>query len=323
METNMRVVIGFFILCMVHNAQSSAGDRSQFFVNCMKGCLYSNCTERDYTKFKPNIKQDIFNEVLLWSCRDECQYHCMWRTTNAFISREWSVPQFYGKWPFKRFFGIQEPASVFFSFLNLVAHWRMLGKFRQDVRNDSPLYYTWNVFSAICINAWICSIIFHARDFPLTELLDYGFAYSMVLANFCCMILRMVHWSKIWVKSLISLGSILFFLNHFSYLSVGRFDYQYNMKANILTGILTGIGWVIWYLLQRKKRPYSWKILLFQFLVAISLLLEVNDFPPLFWVFDAHALWHLSTVLPTILLYSFLIDDSQTLRREREGFKAL
>lgn len=107
------------------------------------------------------------------------------------------------------------------------------------------------------MNGWICSIIFHTRDFPLTELLDYGFAYSMVLANFCCMILRwvqlkntnssrkikinyfhrMVHWSSSWVKSSISLVSAMFFINHFVYLSIGRFDYQYNMKTNILTGM--------------------------------------------------------------------------------------
>lgn len=68
-------------------------------------------------------------------------------------------------------------------------------------------------------------------------------------------------------------------------------------------GIATGTGWIIWYFLQDKRRSYRWKILLFQLLVAISLLLEVKDFPPLFWVLDAHALWHLSTVLPTILLY--------------------
>lgn len=144
---------------------------------------------------------------------------------------------------------------------------------------------------------------------------------------------RMLHWTSALCKGFISLVGITFFINHFAYLSIGRFDYQYNMKANILTGtyiiayqahkaneivsiyrffepffasssgIATGIGWIIWYALQRKKHPYAWKILLFQFLVAISLMLEVNDFPPLLWVFDAHSLWHLSTVLPTLLLY--------------------
>lgn len=103
----------------------------------------------DAIKFKETIKQDFFNEILLWTCHDECIYHCMWRTTNAFISRNWNVPQFYGKWPFKRFLGIQEPASVFFSFLNLLAHWRMIRKFRREVRNDSPMYYVWHIFNAV------------------------------------------------------------------------------------------------------------------------------------------------------------------------------
>lgn len=105
----------------------------------------------DAIKFQKHIKQDIFNEVLLWTCHDECIYHCMWRTTNTFVSRDWPVPQFYGKWPFVRFFGIQEPASVFFSFLNLIAHWRMIRKFRSEVRNDSPMYYVWHIFSAVSI----------------------------------------------------------------------------------------------------------------------------------------------------------------------------
>lgn len=80
------------------------------------------------------------------------------------------------------------------------------------------------------------------------------------------------------------------------------------LSKNLFLGIATGIGWVIWYFLQRKRKSYAWKMLLFQVLIAISLLLEVNDFPPLFWVLDAHALWHLSTVLPTVLLYR--LDES-------------
>lgn len=46
----------------------------------------------------------------------------------------------------------------------------------------------------------------------------------------------MLHWTSNKVKVLISLVSFVFFLNHFSYLAIGRFDYNYNMKANILTG---------------------------------------------------------------------------------------
>lgn len=35
-------------------------------------------------------------------------------------------------------------------------------------------------------------MIFHTRDYPITELFDYVFAYSMVLASFWCFIIRFV-----------------------------------------------------------------------------------------------------------------------------------
>lgn len=38
------------------------------------------------------------------------------------------------------------------------------------------------------------------------------------------------------LKSLTVLSCLAFYFNHISYLAVGRFDYAYNMKANIVTG---------------------------------------------------------------------------------------
>lgn len=68
----------------------------------------------------------------------------------------------------------------------------------------------------------------------------------------------------------------MFFINHFAYLSVGRFDYQYNMKANILTGKYLKIYMVsevyekkVCYLLNyfhftiksfQNKTVFSWKL---------------------------------------------------------------
>lgn len=76
----------------------------------------------------------------------------MWRTTNAFIMRNWPVPQFYGKWPFERFLGMQEPASVVFSIVNFLSHWWMIRQFRKEVRKDSPMYHVWHVFCAVKVN---------------------------------------------------------------------------------------------------------------------------------------------------------------------------
>lgn len=203
--------------------------------------------------------------------------------------------------------------------MNLLANLYMLRKFRKKVRPDSPNYRLWHAFSLICCNAWIWSIVFHTRDLPITELFDYGFAYSMVLASLVCMVLRMFHQRSVVLRGLIASVSILFFISHFYYLSLDRFDYQYNMKINIITGIIGGMGWLVWYLVTRKKRIYAWKVLMFQVLAGLSLILEVNDFPPLYHTFDAHSLWHFSSVFLTVLFYNFIIDDTNSLRLEELG----
>lgn len=42
----------------------------------------------------------------------------------------------------------------------------------------------------ICINAWIWSVVFHARDTPWTERLDYFCAFSMVLFSLFGLVIR-------------------------------------------------------------------------------------------------------------------------------------
>ncbi|XP_035905914.1 post-GPI attachment to proteins factor 3 [Anopheles stephensi] len=296
---------------------ASGGDRSQFYQNCLKFCTLDNCTQSGVSyKKELQWKHDPINKLLMWTCYDECGYDCMWRTTSAFHNRNWTTPQFYGKWPFVRFLGMQEPASVLFSIANFITHYKMLQRFKREVRTDSPMYGTWRAFSYICLNAWIWSAIFHTRDFPVTELLDYTFAYSMVLASFHCMVMRMIHRTSVFVRGTFSFLCVLFFINHFSYLSIGRFDYTYNMKANIVTGMSGALGWILWCFLQRRKRRYVWKCFIFIVLATSSLLLEINDFPPILWTFDAHSIWHLVTAPLTILFYSFIIEDCKTLRKE-------
>lgn len=113
----------------------------------------------------------------------------------------------------------------------------------------------------------------------------------------------MIHKTSRLVKTAFTILSLMYFVNHFANLSTGSFDYDYNMKANVATGVVSGVGWIIWYILNWRSRKHAWKILAFQLLAACSLLLELTDFPPIFWTFDAHSIWHLSTVPLTFLLY--------------------
>ncbi|RZC42421.1 post-GPI attachment to proteins factor 3, partial [Asbolus verrucosus] len=90
---------------------------------------------------------------------------------------------------------------------------------------------------------------------------------------------------------------------------MGRFDYGYNMQLNIIIGTFTAICWFGWCTYNRIRQPYVWKCAVFVALAGIVMLLEIIDRPPIFWVFDCHSLWHLSTAPLTCLFYSFVIDD--------------
>uniref|UniRef100_A0A1A9ZPB9 Post-GPI attachment to proteins factor 3 n=1 Tax=Glossina pallidipes TaxID=7398 RepID=A0A1A9ZPB9_GLOPL len=60
----------------------------------------------------------------------------------------------------------------------------------------------------------------------------------------------------------VSLGVLSYYVNYFAYLRAGKFSYSCNMGANVAT-------------------------------VGLSMSLELLDFRPILWIFEAHALWHL------------------------------
>lgn len=71
-------------------------------------------------------RQPAYLRLLGWSCVEECKYQCQWKTIDFLMSpnvgMSWSnIPQFYGKWTFRRILGLQEPASALFSLFNLLS----------------------------------------------------------------------------------------------------------------------------------------------------------------------------------------------------------
>ncbi|CAG9760549.1 unnamed protein product [Ceutorhynchus assimilis] len=305
----------FILYISIEISGASVGDRSPYYQRCLEKCQLANCTE-DGANFVGNFQQPTYLKLMAWSCEDECKYNCMWATVDSFHERKWKTPQFYGKWPFVRILGIQEPASVVFSLLNLYNHLKMIKIFHRRVRSDSPLYWLWFVYCMICSHAWAWSAIFHARDFPLTELLDYACAFSIVLINCYVMMFRVLRY--IMPRFFFIVITVLFlalFANHTAYLSMGQFDYEYNMQINIIVGTITALCWFIWSVIYRYRQPYVWKCAMFVALTGLILLLELVDQPPIFYVFDYHSLWHLATAPLVLLIYSFAIDDCHFLRK--------
>lgn len=69
------------------------------------------------------------------------------------------------------------------------------------------------------------------------------------------------------------------------------------------TGLLNLAWWLRWCLRNRPRLPHVWKCAAVVLLLQALALLELLDFPPLLWVLDAHALWHIGTIPLNILFY--------------------
>ncbi|KAK2148323.1 hypothetical protein LSH36_502g01026 [Paralvinella palmiformis] len=61
--------------------------------------------------------------------------------------------------------------------------------------------------------------------------------------------------------------------------------------------------WLTWCALNRRKQPHVWRSAVVGLCSSLLLMLELGDFPPLFWVIDAHAIWHAGTIPLPILWY--------------------
>ncbi|NWY07336.1 PGAP3 factor, partial [Nothoprocta ornata] len=267
-----------------------------------------------------------------WTCRDECRYECMWLTVRLYAQGGYQVPQFHGKWPFSRFLFVQEPASAFASLLNGLASLVMLLRYRASVPPASPMYRTCVTSAAVSLNAWFWSTVFHTKDTALTEKLDYFCASAVLLHStyLCCV--RTLGLRRPALVSACRALLLLLLAAHVSYLSLVRFDYGYNMMANVAVGeaghavgmgashpIPSHPGAPIPSHPGAAGHACAAAVLPLQALA----LLELLDFPPLLWVLDAHAVWHLGTIPLNVLFYSFLLDDSlYLLRANSEPLKA-
>uniref|UniRef100_A0A8B9S4M0 Post-GPI attachment to proteins factor 3 n=3 Tax=Apteryx TaxID=8821 RepID=A0A8B9S4M0_APTOW len=245
-----------------------------------------------------------------WTCRDDCKYECMWLTVRVYVQGGYKVPQFHGKWPFSRFLFFQEPASAFASFLNGLASFVMLHRYKASVPPSSPMYHTCITFAWVSLNAWFWSTVFHTKDTAVTEKLDYFCASAVVLHSIYLCCVRTLGLRRPALISIFRAFLLLFLTCHISYLTLVRFDYGYNMAANVAIGLLNLFWWLWWCVQNRPRLPHVWKCAVVVLLLQALALLELLDFPPLFWVLDAHAMWHISTIPLNVLFYSFLVDDS-------------
>lgn len=257
----------------------------------------------------------IHLRLLLWTCPSNCDYVCQHIVTDRRVSRDppmlQPVLQYHGKWPFPRFLGMQEPCSVLFSLFNLLAHRDGLSKVREKISSDYPLRKYYVAFSYVGIASWVFSMVFHTRDFDVTEKLDYFAAGASVLYGLYYTPIRIFRLDrerppvKATLLRLWTLTCVSLYAAHISYLTFWHWDYVYNMAANVAAGAVQNLMWsgFSYRTYQKLKKPWAaWPGMIVAWII-LAMSLELLDFPPLWGLVDAHSLWHLGTVVPTIWWY--------------------
>ena len=326
--------------------EASLGDESPAFRSCLLVCQGDDASRFGSVLPHPIPSSSLCQKLemswkntsialrlLHWDCERDCQYQCMWAVENTRkgqLSERYEVWKYFGKWPFIRIFGMQEPMSVFLSFGNLVANehclwrlWTALGMKERHEKSTNAHFMKvlWLTHFILACNAWIWSSVFHSRDTRTTERLDYFSAGAVMVFDVYLSLTRVLPRIKILSeRSMTTLRTIsglvlaLIYIRHVYKMHYVKFDYGYHVGLCVLAGIAQSAAWVCWVLFSKEGKSHRGRSHLAVFIVCVNLavLLEVFDFPPVANSLDAHAMWHLTTIPLVYLFYEFVKRDVLT-----------
>lgn len=145
------------LIISVAIVNASSGDRALEFWRCVSPCTsMQRCDQFEATK-------PLSLWLTRWSCIDDCKYACMHDITDHAVPTGKPIQQYHGKWPFWRFAGMQEPASVLFSLFNFWSHLVGFRRVKRRLPQTHPMRRLYMLWSVLSMNAWFWSAVFHTR----------------------------------------------------------------------------------------------------------------------------------------------------------------
>ncbi|KAG5518855.1 hypothetical protein PMAC_002386 [Pneumocystis sp. 'macacae'] len=288
--------VSLLLVSSIISVSCSRGNQLLEFKNCVASCITLNCRKDAPTQLIHGSLPLILR-IGMWNCQSECDYSCQRIVTLYRKKNGLREEQFWGKWYFIRIFGIQEPASVFFSILNGYVHYLGFHWIKLLIPSDYMFKKFYIIYAILGLNAWFWSTVFHMRDFKFTERADYFSAGALTLWSFFFTPIRIFRldcyrnynfFIYLWASV-----CIFFFLAHTMYLSFVEFNYSYNMAANIFIGSFQNILWIYYSLSNYGSRSFALWPLYIVCAITIAMCFEFFDFPPILYLFDAHSLWHM------------------------------
>ena len=203
-----------------------------------------------------------------------------------------------------------EPASCIFSAahipVTLFALYRMY--WHQDHRRHLAF---WGVYTAVGwagLAAWVFSALHHGTHWEWATRVDYFGALLYLTALATCAVVRGLELHDRTVRLRVVQAALAAWVLRCVSMQVWGFDYSINMALCVAMYAVHAGGWV-WLALRRSNRhPQSKQILSLSVMLAACGCLELWDFPPLWGIMDAHAIWHSLTPLVTLLWHLLVVE---------------
>lgn len=180
-----------------------------------------------------------------------------------------------------------------------------------------------HLYPYIHLNAWLCSALYHANKTHLTTVMDYAAAFllmsfsvflaaSKLFYSYACYSSysnSSYHYNTLSTSAFLGLSAV-----YLTALFRGRVAHGEHMTLCIALAVIHSILWLLWLLMSLFHTPSSSSSLpssasssfppMSSRMICLgcniwfagAALFELLDFPPLFFILDAHAVWHLLTV---------------------------
>lgn len=338
--------INFFRL-----SDCSIGDRDYNFLRCSRELYNQQCVGNHQNG---NITLRLLkNNLIRWSCAEACEYECMSSITADRINRYMHIYKYYGHWPFTRYFGIEEPASAFFSILNGIPHaiysLQYVSKFRifnytfryhslRPTRREFFMSKWIFLYAVSAVMAWFMSTIYHCKKTEISTKYDLVFALGVLVAGLVLVVRHILGRTNIFnVVSLVCISGSLYVARAISIFD-GVVSFDSHMSCCIGLFSITSILWAYWACVGHSQslffstssfawpsmRNPRWLCLICNLWLLLAALLELFDFPPLWGIFDAHSLWHAATAPLGIVWYRFWTRvEEEELLQEKGAVKQL
>lgn len=217
-----------------------------------------------------------------------------------------------GRWAFRPFAGCTEFFSALFSLECLILNAYHYTRLVFPRIHRSPMRSLLIFQYVVCNLTLLSSCLFHACETRFSRYADYFCACLSILAGLVVVINRLVvYYAPRWLSGAkrftVFLGSV-FFAYHLRRMLFVEFDYAYNKIVCGTMFVLACFGdsVVHW---RFKNTAHGRSGMCYTVCLLTAGGVEIMDIPPLWFLFDSHAVWHLLMALAVPFYVYYVAGD--------------